>query len=448
MIELLLIIVLVLLIALCVMSILLLRRRVELADALTPAVDNITRELSRVEQRVATESEQTRKVGRDDGKQQRDELNASLKRHGDSTNDTLDRMAHLQKLRLDEVGQRLEKLTTANESKLETLRQQVDKRLTELQSGNEKKLDQMRQTVDEKLQKTLDRRLGESFTLVSKRLEAVQHGLGEMQELAGQVGDLKRVMTNVKSRGTWGEYVLSNLLEEALTPEQYERNAKVRPRSDVQVEFAIKLPGSADDGTPVWLPIDSKFPREEHERIEDAMRNADADAAEKARKALEVAVLKSARDIRDKYIAPPYTTDFAVLFLPTESLYAELLSRPGLVDRLQRDCRVNLAGPSTLLALLNSLQMGFRTLAIQKRSSEVWKLLGGVKTEFGRFEKWIDAVNKKLDAARKEMDEAGKRTRQMNRKLSKVEELPSNESQGLLGLADTEEEAPENNTKA
>jgi len=419
---------------------LLLLRRVDIASAMNPAVEHLKHEMSRVEERVSTESAQTRQSGRDDGKQQRDELNTALKRHGDSTNENLDRMAHLQKQRLDEVGQRLEKLTNANEAKLETLRTQIDKRLTELQQGNEKKLDQMRQTVDEKLQKTLDRRLGESFTIVSKRLEAVQHGLGEMQELAGQVGDLKRVMTNVKSRGTWGEYVLSNLLEEALTPEQYERNAKVRPRSDAQVEFAIKLPGSDDEGTPVWLPIDSKFPREEHERIEDAMQNADVGAAEKARKALEVAVYKSARDIRDKYIVPPHTTDFAVLFLPTESLYAELLSRPGLVDRLQRDCRVTLAGPSTLLALLNSLQMGFRTLAIQKRSGEVWKLLGGVKTEFGRFESWIEAVRKKLDGATKEIDKAGIRTRQINRKLEKIEELPSGESEDLLGLSDSVDE--------
>ncbi|MEO1237472.1 MAG: DNA recombination protein RmuC [Planctomycetota bacterium] len=408
----------------------LLRRRVDVASGLTP----LREAMDRLDRRVTDEAAQTRQAGQDAGKSQREELAAALKREAAGTNETLDRMAHLQKTRLDDVGQRLEKLTAANEAKLEAVRQQVEAKLAALQEGNEKKLEAMRLTVDEKLQKTLDRRLGESFAQVSKRLEAVQRGLGEMQQLSGEVGDLNRMMSNVKSRGTWGEYVLTGLIEQALTVEQYETNCKVRPRSDVRVEVAVKLPGPEEGGDPVWLPIDSKFPREEHERIEEAMRHADAEAAERARRGLEQAVMKSARDVRDKYVAPPHTTDFAILFLPTESLYAELLSRPGLVDRLQRECRVNLAGPSTLLALLNSLQMGFRTLAIQKRSGEVWKLLGGVKTEFGRFEKWIEAVNKKLDAARKEMDEAGKRTRQMNRRLAKVQELPAEETSDVLGL--------------
>ncbi|MEM6460083.1 MAG: DNA recombination protein RmuC [Planctomycetota bacterium] len=437
--ETLLIVNLVVLLAVGVLVALLLRRRPDLTDALTPTADRLSREVEQVARRVTDESAQTRQAGRDDGKQQREELGAALDRYGRSTSDTLDRVAHLQKQRLLEVGERLEKLTAANEAKLDAVRQSVEKKLGEMQTGNEQKLEQMRLTVDEKLQKTLDRRLGESFTQVTKQLEAVHRGLGEMRELSGQVGDLNRIMTNVKSRGTWGEYVLASLLEEALTPEQYAQNVKVKPRSDAMVEFAVRLPGD-DEKTPVWLPIDSKFPREEHERIEAALREADAEAAERARAGLEAAVLRSAREVRDKYIAPPHTTNFAVLFLPTESLYAELLRRPGLVDRLQRDCRVNLAGPSTLLALLNSLQMGFRTLAIQKRSGEVWKLLGGVKTEFGRFEDWIAAVSKKLDTARKEMDHAGTRTRQINRKLAKIEELPVDQSRQVLGLDTTDDQ--------
>lgn len=372
-------------------------------------------------------------------KQQRDELAQKFDAFGLQVKDNIKTLGELQHKHLTGVSEQLGKLTEQSDKKADTLRVAVEKKLDQLQQSNEQKLEKMRQTVDEKLQTTLNKRLGESFKLVSERLEKVQRGLGEMQELATGVGDLKRVMTNVKQRGTWGEVLLGNLLEQVLTPEQYEQNCKVRPRSDVLVEFAVKLPGPDEDADSfVYLPIDSKFPKEPYERIIAASDIADPDAMERAQKELEAAALRCARDIRDKYVAPPHTTDFAILFVPTEGLYAELLRRPGLVERLQRDCRVNLAGPTTLMALLNSLQMGFKTLAIQKRSGEVWKLLGGVKTEFGRFEQWIDAVQKKLHSATKEMDKAAVRTRQMTRKLSKVQELPTGESVVLLPLEDDE----------
>lgn len=374
-------------------------------------------------------------------KQQREELAGKFESFGTIMKRDIESLGKHQHQRLADVSMQVAKLTEASDKKADTLRLAVEKKLDQLQQSNDEKLEKMRQTVDEKLHKTLETRLGESFKLVSERLEKVQRGLGEMQELATGVGDLKRVMTNVKQRGTWGEVLLGNLLEQVLTPEQYEKNCKVRPRSDVLVEYAVKLPGPDDaPDSRVYLPIDSKFPKEPYERIMAASDIADPDAMERAQKELEMAALKCARDIRDKYVAPPHTTDFAILFVPTEGLYAELLRRPGLVEKLQNECRVNLAGPTTLMALLNSLQMGFRTLAIQKRSGEVWKLLGGVKTEFGRFEQWIDAVQKKLHSATKEMDKAAVRTRQMTRKLSKVQELPTGEAVSLLGMEGEAEE--------
>ena len=372
-------------------------------------------------------------------RQQREELAAKFESFGTAVKRDVESLGGHQRQRLADLSERVEKLTEASNTRAEHLRVAVEKKLDQLQQSNEQKLEKMRQTVDEKLHKTLETRLGESFKLVSERLETVQRGLGEMQELATGVGDLKRIMTNVKARGTWGEVLLGNLLEQVLTPEQYEKNCKVRPRSDVLVEYAVRLPGPDDDpASRVLLPIDSKFPKEPYERIVAAADASDAQALDRAQKELEAVALKCAREVRDKYVAPPHTTDFAILFVPTEGLYAELLRRPGLVEKLQRDCRVNLAGPTTLMALLNSLQMGFRTLAIQKRSGEVWKLLGGIKTEFGRFETWIDAVQKKLHGATQEMDKAAVRTRQMTRKLAKVQELPSGEAATLLGIEDEE----------
>lgn len=384
----------------------------------------------RAEQAKADRDEQASQA-----KAQREELSKKFADFGSKASADIEMLGKFQRDQLKDFSENLSKLTQMSEKKADALRESVEKKLDTLQQSNEKKLEDMRKTVDEKLHKTLETRLGESFKLVSDRLELVHKGLGEMQELAGGVSDLKRVMTNVKTRGTWGEVLLGSLLEQVLVPEQYEKNCKVRPRSDVQVEYAIKMPGPEDGTTDfVYLPIDAKFPREAYERIVHASDAADPVALEAAHKELDATVLGFAREIREKYIAPPHTTDFAILFVPTEGLYAELVRRPGLVDRLQRDCRVNLAGPTTLLALLNSLQMGFRTLAIQKRSGEVWKLLGGVKTEFGRFEDWINAVQKKLASASKEMDKAAVRTRQINQKLSKVQELPSGEATPTIAL--------------
>ncbi len=333
------------------------------------------------------------------------------------------------------LSDRLRDLSERNTQVLGELRVTLDTQLKALQDDSAKKLEQMRATVDEKLQSTLETRLGESFRLVSERLEAVQRGLGEMQQLASGVGDLKRVLTNVKTRGTFGEVQLGALLEQVLTLEQYAGNVVTRPGSSERVEYAVRLPGGYEGGT-VWLPIDAKFPQEDYERLLDAQDRADADAANDAGAALERRIRDEAKKIRDKYIEPPHTTDFALLFLPTEGLYAEVLRRPGLFDLLQRELRVTPVGPTTLLAVLNSLQMGFRTLAIEKRSSEVWQTLGAVKTEFAKFGASLDAVKKKLTEASNKIDDTSVRSRAIERKLRGVEALPQDggEEQPLIGL--------------
>ena len=308
---------------------------------------------------------------------------------------------------------------------LEGVRSIVDVRLKQLQEDNSKQIDKMRATVDEKLQGTLEKRLGESFKLVSDRLEQVHQGLGAMQQLASDVGGLQKVLTNVKARGGWGEVQLGALLEQVLTPDQFARNVKTREESAENVEFAIKLPGD-ENGAPVWLPIDAKFPTEDYHRLIAAQEKGDVTAIDEAMKSLETQLRKCAKDICQKYINPPRTTDFALMFLPTEGLYAEAIRRVGLVEQVQRDCRVVFAGPTTLAALLNSLQMGFRTLAIQKRSSEVWNLLAGVKTEFGKFGEALSAVKDKLDQAARQVDNVAVRSRAITKKLRDVEELPSN----------------------
>jgi DNA recombination protein RmuC len=323
---------------------------------------------------------------------------------------------------------------------LEGVRSIVDLRLKQLQEDNAKQIDKMRATVDEKLQGTLERRLGESFKLVSERLEAVHKGLGAMQQLASDVGGLQKVLANVKTRGGWGEVQLGNLLEQVLTADQFARNVKTRDETGEHVDFAIKLPGD-ENGAPVWLPIDAKFPTEDYQRLLAAQDKGDVDLIESTMKSLETQLKKSARDICQKYINPPRTTDFALMFLPTEGLYAEAIRRVGLTEQVQRDCRVTFAGPTTLTAILNSLQMGFRTLAIQKRSSEVWNLLAGVKTEFGKFGEALSAVKDKLDQAARKMEDVDVRSRAITRKLQKVEELPSNPQpllRDLLGEADDE----------
>jgi len=331
----------------------------------------------------------------------------------------------------------LKTLTESNQAGLKHLRETVDGRLQELRSSNERKLDQMREVVDEKLQSTLEKRLGESFKLVGDRLEAVQQGLGEMRSLASGVGDLKKVLTNVKTRGTWGEVQLGALLEQILTPEQFDRNVQTRPDSRDNVEFAIRLPGPSDDPDQcVWLPIDSKFPQEDYLRLVDASDDGDADATQRAQGALIRSIQDSAKDVSVKYLNPPLTTDFAILFLPTEGLYAEALRQPGLVERLQRDHRIVIAGPTTLAAVLNSLRIGFRTLAIEQRSSEVWKVLGAVKHEFGKFGDVLQKVKRQLDTAGRTLEETGVRTRAMERKLRSVEELPTDAAIAVLDLAE------------
>jgi DNA recombination protein RmuC len=324
---------------------------------------------------------------------------------------------------------------------LEGVRSIVDLRLKELQKDNAQQIDKMRATVDEKLQGTLEKRLGESFKLVSDRLEQVHQGLGAMRQLASDVGGLQKVLANVKTRGGWGEVQLGALLEQVLTPEQFARNVKTRDESGDHVEFAIKLPGD-ENGAPVWLPIDAKFPTEDYQRLLSAQEQGNAAAVDEAMKSLETQLKKCAKDICQKYINPPRTTDFALMFLPTEGLYAEAIRRVGLVEQVQRDCRVVFAGPTTLSALLNSLQMGFRTLAIQKRSSEVWNLLAGVKTEFGKFGDALSAAKEKLDQAARKMEDVDVRSRAITRKLRDVEELPSNPQpllKDLLGDADADE---------
>ena len=308
---------------------------------------------------------------------------------------------------------------------LEGVRSIVDVRLRQLQDDNAQQIDKMRATVDEKLQGTLEKRLGESFKLVSERLEQVHQGLGAMRQLASDVGGLQRVLTNVKTRGGWSEWQLGVLLDEMLTPEQFAKNIKMREDTDERVEFAIKLPGD-ENGAPVWLPIDAKFPMEHYDRLAAAQEKGDPAAVESAIKTLETQLKRCAKDICEKYINPPKTTDFALLFLPSEGLYAEAIRRVGLVQNVQRDCRVTFVGPTTLAALLNSLQMGFRTLAIQKRSSEVWNLLAAVKTEFGKFGDSLSAVKEKIDQASRKMEDVDVRSRAITKKLRDVEELPSN----------------------
>jgi DNA recombination protein RmuC len=347
----------------------------------------------------------------------------------------LARMADIAKLQagqLDSFSRQLLALTQSNEQKLERLREAVEERLKLLQADNNRQLEVMRATVDEKLHATLETRLGESFRLVSERLELVHKGLGEMQTLASGVGDLKRVLTNVKTRGIWGEIHLATLLEQILTSEQYASNVATKPGSGDRVEFAVRLPGRGQKDSIVWLPIDAKFPQEDYQRLLDAQDQANPVLAEEAAKALETRVKTEAKAVREKYIDPPHTTDFAVLFLPVEGLYAEVLRRPGLSDTLLRDYRVVVTGPTTLAALLNSLQMGFKTLAVEKRSSEVWALLGAVKTEFGRFGEMLDKTQKKLQEASNSIETAAQKSRTIERKLRTVQELPAAEAAATL----------------
>jgi len=404
---------------------------------------------SRGYQSVAKEVRDELRTGREEartaGKELREEVWAGLKATNDTLSKTLDGIGKIQQTQLEGMTKQLKELTDSNQGALDRIRSTLDSRVKEIQEGNEKKLDEMRKTVDEKLHDTLEKRLGESFKLVSDRLEAVHKGLGEMQNLATGVGDLKRVLTNVKARGTWAEVQLGAILGQILTPAQYEQNVAVKPDSSERVEYAVRLPGPKDDPVAcVWLPIDSKFPKEDYLRLQEAAERADPDAIQTATEALARTVRAAAKDIHDKYVNPPSTTDFGIMFLATEGLYAEVLRQPTLVEDLLHNYRVVVAGPMTLAAILSSLRMGFQTLAIEQRAAEVWKVLGAVKTEFRKFGEVLKKVKRQLNTASRTIEETGVRTLAMERRLRSVEQLPEHEATRILELpASTEEPEPE-----
>lgn len=382
--------------------------------------------LARNEEAVRYELVRNREEINRNARETREELNKVLNHFGQQQIHRMNEIAHFQKNQLDTFSNQLVNLTASNEERLGKMRETIEKKLNDLQEDNSQKLEKMRQTVDEKLHKTLEERIGQSFKLVSERLEQVYKGLGEMQTLATGVGDLKKVLSNVKTRGILGEIQLENILEQILTSDQYEKNISTKPGSREVVEFAIKLPGKESAEDHVYMPLDSKFPLEVYHQLLEAYDKVDMAGIEEATKHLEICIKKSAKDIRDKYLDPPNTTDFGILFLPIEGLYAEVVRRTGLIEVLQRDYRIIITGPTTLAALLNSLQMGFRTLAIEKRSSEVWKVLGAVKTEFDKFGVVLVKTQEKLRQADKELEDlVGARTRQIQRKLKDVHEVPS-----------------------
>jgi DNA recombination protein RmuC len=391
--------------------------------------------LERLERELREELARGRREDAEEAFRDREERAQSATLLSQAVTTQVGQFGSAQSERLEAFARELNRFSLGLDERFERLKMTVESRLTAIQADNAGKLEEMRRTVDEKLHATLEQRLGESFKQVSERLEQVHRGLGEMQSLAAGVGDLKRVLSNVKTRGTWGEVQLSALLEQLLTADQFAANVATRPDSGERVDFAIRLPGKGD-GAVVWLPIDAKFPIEDYQRLIDAQERGEAALVEEASKAIEVRLKAEARSIRDKYVAPPHTTDFALLYLPTEGLYAEALRRPGLADTLQRDFRVSLTGPTTLAALLNSLQMGFRTLAIEQRSAEVWAVLGAVKTEFGKFGEALAHTRKKLDEASNSISKAETRTRQLSRRLREVEALPAGESEQLIGVAE------------
>ena len=403
---------------------LLTRRRRSGDIELIERFQSLDRAQEREERLLREEAARSREEAQSAAKAQREELNAALQNLGESNLKSIAEIGAMLKGQLETVSTQTGKLTESNELRLESLRSVVDLRLKQLQEDNSRQIEKVRATVDEKLQGTLEKRLGESFKLVSDRLEQVHHGLGTMQQLASDVGGLQRVLTNVKARGGWGEVQLGAILGEVLAPEQFARNVRTREGSGENVEFAIRLPGY-ENGVPVWLPIDAKFPVEDYHRLIAAQESADPVATEQAMKNLEAQLRKSAKEICTKYINPPQTTNFALMFLPTEGLYAEAIRRLGLVEQVQRECNVIFAGPTTLAALLNSLQMGFRTLAIQKSSSEVWSLLATVRSEFGKFGGLLEGVKKKLEQASNQIDDVVRKSRTIEKRLNRVEELPS-----------------------
>jgi DNA recombination protein RmuC len=390
-------------------------RQTEPLLRLEAQLGSVKESLDRVERTLREELARAREEAATGDRHSREELSSGLASFG------------------DQLSRLLQTLTQTSEEKLERMRATVEERLRALQDENSLRLEKMRETVDEKLHATLEQRLGDAFQRVSERLEQVREGLGEMKSLASGVGDLKKVLTNIRTRGTFGEVQLGNLLDQVLTGEQYAQNVATRAGSNERVEFAIRLPGKDDQGSAVWLPIDAKFPQEDFQRLLEAQEQANPAALEEASRMLEVRIKNEARSIRDKYLDPPHTTDFGIMFLPTEGLFAEVIRRPGLFDQLQREFHVVVTGPTTLLAVLNSLQMGFRTLAIERRTSEVWSLLGAVKTEFGRFGEVLDKTQKKLQEASNTIETAATRSRAIERKLKNVQELPQEQAVRLLG---------------
>jgi len=391
--------------------------------------------LMRLEHELREELARSRREVSEDAFRDREERAHSSSLLSQVVTTQVTQSAALQAERLEAFARELSRFSLGLDERFEHLKIAVETRLTAIQADNAAKLEEMRRTVDEKLHATLEQRLGESFKLVSDRLEQVHRGLGEMQTLAAGVGDLKRVLSNVKTRGTWGEVQLSALLEQLLTADQFGCNVVTKPGSNERVDFAIRLPGKGD-GAVVWLPIDAKYPIEDYQRLLDAQERGDPAAVEEASRAIETRLKNEAKSIHEKYVSPPHTTDFALLYLPLEGLYAEALRRPGLGETLQREWRVSLTGPTTLAAMLNSLQMGFRTLAIEQRSAEVWAVLGAVKTEFGKFGEALAHTRKKLEEASNSISKAETRTRQLSRRLKEVEALPVADSEQLIGMVD------------
>lgn len=384
---------------------------------------------------VRDELRDSRKEFSESSRQLRQEISVNFEKKNKIVSDSMSQLSDLQSKQLDALTTQVQSLVDGNQQRFEMLRKIIKEQLNEIRETNEKKIEEMRLTVDEKLQGTLEKRLGESFKLVSDRLEAVHKGLGEMQGLASGVGDLKNLLSNVKVRGTWAEYQLSAILEQVLTPEQFDCNVITREGTNERVEFAIRLPGkSRDSNECVWLPIDSKFPQEDYLRLVEASQKGDIEASKKHSHDLIKSITVSAKTIADKYLDPPKTTDFAVLYLPTEGLYAEVIRHPGLIDQLQQDHRIVVSGPTTIAALLNSLRLGFRSLAIEKQASEVWQVLSAVKTEFGKFGEVLAKVKKQLSTASNTLEQTEQRTRAMARKLNKVEQLPDGESKNVFDL--------------
>lgn len=431
--EILLYIILVFLLIIVVLQFLQFKRRSIDLTPLAAKLEALEEAQERTDRLLREELARSRTEGQAQSHQERAELSSSLKSFGDTVGARMADIARIQNEQLESFARQLALLTAANERKMEDIRLIIDAKLKQIQEDNARQLDRMRETVDEKLQGTLEKRLGESFKQVSERLEQVHQGLGDMRTLATGVGDLKKVLSNVKSRGTWGEVQLGALLEEILSPDQYLKNVRIRPEGAEMVEFAIKLPGQGDDDS-VLIPVDAKFPVEDYLRLTEAQDKGDAAAADDALRQLEAGIKKAAREISQKYVAPPKTTDFGIMFLPSEGLYAEVIRRTQLVSLLQREYRIVVSGPSTFAAFLNSLQMGFRALAIQKRSGEVWKVLSEVKAAFGKFGESLEAVRKRLEQAASSVDDAQRKTKTLAGKLKAVESLP--ETSEPLSIAD------------